>query len=225
MIFIIQVNCELFSASLGYVYKPPEQIDYTGNRALEKFKFEKYPVYNESKIPHYIFEYKTSGNKYCNLLAGLALYNLAVVSTDPSIQAFHEQFTALNDTECRFTAVTDQDKLDVMEVTCEAVTSFLFENLRDKELNRGHSNTASINDSQFVGQPVSTSRMFYCSIEYNNNSFSWDFISKQVPCDILALYSEMSLFSTNAANIFKPVVTGVYIVCSLIYLSCYNKCK
>lgn len=210
--------------SHGYHYAPPAEIIYAGSMLAEEFKKGIYPVYKEVAIPSFIFEYRASKNKYRELLAGLALYNLAVVFSDESklIRDFHEEYLTHNYTECIFSVVDldhDYNKYDDMVVDCESITSFIFKRHSDSDFSTSEDdnhgwNATAVGDAVFFNETVITEGL-QCFVENVNRKSLY--IREEVPCDLLALYTKKTLFSRGMA-VSKPKVFLIFIITILVKL-------
>lgn len=107
-----------------YVYNPPRVILYTPAHGISA---ESYPVYTGHDVPSYVYQYRSSNNKYRMLLAGLALYNLGMVSRNPTMYNYHNHYVVQQDEVCKFGVRYEYGSYEEMVIDCRAITNFIWE--------------------------------------------------------------------------------------------------
>lgn len=83
------------------------------------------PVCTGKTVPPYVYQYRLSGSKYRQLLAGLALYNLKAISANQSMYKHHKHYIPQHDEICKFGVRYENGTNDEMAIDCRAITHFI----------------------------------------------------------------------------------------------------
>lgn len=99
-----------------YTYHPPTVIHYRNGNS--------YPVFRGETLPSYVYEYRSSRNRYGYLLSGLALYNLGRLSANP-----HLNYNPEWNERCTFGVKYRTGGFDEMNINCKVISSFIYEQI------------------------------------------------------------------------------------------------
>lgn len=100
-----------------YHYSPPNHVTYGS---------VSHPVY-QSQPPIYVYEYRNSGSRFDNLLAGLALYNLGRMSANHHHYDSNRDYRSPPGEICKLGISRPHGEYEETRIDCKLISSFIWE--------------------------------------------------------------------------------------------------
>lgn len=177
-----------------YAYHPPTGgIMYTCRRCAGP---SQYPIY-ESTPPDYVLRYRSASNRYGNIFAGLALYNLA--RSTLSFHSHRRKYVATPGESCSI-QVVDRNSFDETFAPCVILSTFTNQTIDEvdddgdtKTVNRVFDITSD--DANEIHNTYLNDKDDTLDITPNQDCVLWHNTTEMssynvVPCELLVRYAE-----------------------------------
>lgn len=199
-----------------YSYHPPSNIKFMCRHCAS---MTTYPVYH-GVPPSYVYKYRESGIKYCELLTGLALYNLGRAS---EYWHYSHRYTKRADEQCSL-QVIDRARFEETTFPCFMMSTFLeHAEIKGSEAQTFDVTSSYINVKSFIqstGSPVEVTRDQDCVIWHNTTVHKEN---NHIPCALLKEYANTMIPSGWPVYMWLPITLGIVVTLAICCQCCCRK--